>query len=121
MFNAAGEEVTKNDDAVKIVYIVELQKMIEGTSTSSIMYSAMTSKGKMVIELPTAVQKSGVPLSGKYKVKCVNSNNQASYTKEMHYHTHPYWVVNYIMNDCQGLYDKLEYINSPERPQPRYP
>jgi len=55
-------------------------------------------------------------MSGKYKVKCVDKNNQASYTREMGWNTHLYWVVQFMEQDCSGLYEKLEWVGAPNAP-----
>ena len=59
----------------KYEYIIEVDKMIKGTSASSIIFNKLQSKSTVKIELPSDVQTSGTPLSGKFKVKCINSLN----------------------------------------------
>jgi hypothetical protein len=56
-----------------MVYNVTLQKLINGQSVQSIFVSKTTTKAKITVEMPTVVQVSSKPVSGKFRVKCRDS------------------------------------------------
>lgn len=75
IYDANGNEITDNNAAHKYVYTIKVIKMLPGLSTSSITWAKLLSTATAKIELPTDVQVSGTPMSGKFKVKCVDKNN----------------------------------------------
>jgi len=75
LYDSNDKETTDSGAATKRVYIIELKKLINGVSTSSILFSKLKTKAQVKIELPSEVRQSSPPMSGKYKVKCVDKNN----------------------------------------------
>jgi hypothetical protein len=61
-------------EVAKAVYDIKIDRLITGTSVSSITVAKLSTKSDIKIELPDKVQLSGPPLSGKYKIKCVYPN-----------------------------------------------
>ena len=110
MFDSDEKETTDSSKAAKLVYLIEVSKFLNGVSTSSIVYSKLKSTAAVKIELANEVQESSAPLSGHFKVKCIDKSNYASYTRDMAWNTHLYWIVQIIEQDCAGLYGKLQWI-----------
>ena len=53
-------------------------------------------------------QASGEPLTGKYKIKCISAQNQASYTSALSSSASAYDVQYRIHHDCHKMYQKVE-------------
>jgi hypothetical protein len=89
--------------------------MITGVSTNSITFVKVKASSQAValIELPSEIGQSAPPISGSYKVKCVDKNGAASMTNDIKFNHNWYWAVHRIMNECAGLYDKLEALVPP--------
>lgn len=49
-------------------------------------------------------------------MKCVDSHGQVSMTNDIAYNSGYHWSVQRIMNECFGLYDKLEWLYPANRP-----
>jgi hypothetical protein len=68
MLDAAGKETSDDKLRVKNVYEITLQKMIADVSTNQIQAVKVDTGSALSVTLPTAHQKSGVPVTGKYQV-----------------------------------------------------
>lgn len=99
--------------ATKYEYLVTVRKMINGVSTNSITFAKLLSTATVTIELPTEVQVSNPPISGSFKVKCVNKDGVVSLTKDITFDHDSKWATHRIMNECSGVYDKLEELDPP--------
>lgn len=60
------------------------------------------------------VQTSAAPLSGKYRVRCVDSQGNVSYSEEISTRNGANTVKWRIMNNCTGLYDKIDVQDAGE-------
>lgn len=85
MKSATGDVVATELEATKLEYEITLKKLISGTSTNSIKFMPQESKAKVTVEYPETVGKSSPPLSGKYKVKCVDKDGKISMTGDINY------------------------------------
>jgi hypothetical protein len=91
-----------------MVYNVTLMKLIDGKSVQSVFVSKTTTKSTIKVELPLKVQVSSKPISGKFRVKCRDSLGQESFSEAANYNEHNIWFDTKIMNNCTGLYDRIE-------------
>jgi len=114
MYDSANVITTNTTNATKHVYHIVLGKLISGTSVANIFAATKTSSASHAIELPNVVQLSATPLSGKYRVKCINAQGYTSYSEEISTSTHGSWVHLPIMRNCTGLYDKIQAVDAGE-------
>jgi hypothetical protein len=59
--------------------------MISGESTNTILAVPQTTTSTIDIALPSEMVVSNLPVSGCFKIKCVNADGIESYTEEMSY------------------------------------
>jgi hypothetical protein len=114
MYDASDAEVTVMADAVKVVYEVSARKLINGPSTSMILVAKTSTNASISVETPSQVQLSSPPLSGSFKIKCVDKNGIESFSQEIPFHQWSNWVNQKTMEGCDGLYDKIEILESYE-------
>jgi hypothetical protein len=107
-YDVDGNVTTVEANATKMEYNVTLQKLIDGASVKSVFVSKTTTKATMKVELPATVQTSSTPVSGKFRVKCVDAKGAVSYSEAASYNEHNVWFDTRIMNNCTGLYDRIE-------------
>jgi hypothetical protein len=80
MFDTNGTNTTNATLCQRSVYNVTLKRLISGVSVSNVMATKSGTAASISFLLPGQVQSSGIPLTGKFKVQCVNSQNQVSYS-----------------------------------------
>jgi len=114
MIDAAGKATLVKADRVKNTYEIVLLKMIADVSTNSIQAVKVDTVSGLSVTLPANHQKSGVPITGKFQVQCINAAGEASVTREMAISTHDNTVRWVIMQDCHQVYDTLEVISLPQ-------
>jgi hypothetical protein len=68
--------------------------LITGTTASSITVLKIDTKATITAELPSAVQLSGPPLSGNYRIKCVAPDGTESYSWDIGFNYGDNWVNN---------------------------
>lgn len=108
MYDVDGNETTTKSDATKYVYNVTTKKLLNGASVNTVYVSKTTTASSITVEVPNEVQMSETPLSGKFRVKCKDKNGAESYSEAISYNQ---WYINFglkIMNNCTGLYDRIE-------------
>lgn len=71
--DAAGEETEEKEAIVTRVFEIRLDRLVDKESTSDIVVKTGTSKSKFQVE--RNVVKSGPPMTGTWKVRCVYSDN----------------------------------------------
>lgn len=76
----------------------------------------LKSQALATFELPNEVQLSGTPLSGRFKIQCIDENGQTSTTGELKPQDNWYWNVVLIMQSCFGLQDKLIPLRASDLP-----
>jgi hypothetical protein len=64
----------------------------------------------VTIELPSAVQLSSPPLTGKYRITCPSPEGNDVFTnpyqtEDIKYSTGDYWVARSIFKNCSDTYD----------------
>ena len=112
MYLANGTNTTNATEAESYVYHIIALKHMNGTSSSNIQVIKKTS-AVVTVELPSAVETSSQPFSGKFRLTCPGpvNNDVASnpfLSREMKLNESPYWVASLIYFNCSGTYDKLE-------------
>ena len=85
IYDADGNETTSTSDAAKYVYNITTKKMINGTSLNTVYVSKTTTAATITVEMPTEVQTSQQPLSGSFRVKCVDKDGFESYSEAVSY------------------------------------
>jgi hypothetical protein len=95
------------------MYTVTLRNLISDQSfyTSLIVSTTTKTKATISIASPDNTEGGGVvstpPLTGKYRVKCVNSLNEVSHTHPINVHS-GWWTVAYRINyDCHEMWEKV--------------
>lgn len=71
---ANGTNTTNVTEATTYVYHITLRKLISGESVAAIKVSKQT-KASITVELPSKVQLSSEPLSGKFRITCPFEGN----------------------------------------------
>lgn len=90
------------------MYFIQVRKLITGTSASAITVVKVSTAATIVAEIPSLVQVSAPPLSGKYRIKCVAPDGTMSYSNDISVSTSDNWVNNNIANGCDRIYDLTE-------------
>jgi hypothetical protein len=80
MYDVNGTETDNSTEAITYEYYVTLTRLINDMSVSDIKVVKTTSSSTIVVDLPTDVQLSAVPLSGNYRIKCVDHEGYESYS-----------------------------------------
>lgn len=93
-------------------YTIRMNKLIADKSVNSILVAKLNTTATFEINLPDVVQLSNPPLSGNFRVKCVNLNDEVSFTNDIGVGSSAGTVKNRIMNDCHMMYDKIEVTDT---------
>lgn len=112
MYMANGTNTTNATLADQYVYHVRLRKLINGTTVSNIQVVKKTT-AVITAELPSTVQTSSMPFSGKFKLTCPGpTNNDIALnpflSNDISLSQDPYSMARLIYFNCSGTYDKLE-------------
>lgn len=107
-----GTETTNQTEAVLSVYYITLNKLISGTSVSSIRVVKTGTQATITVDLPKDVQLSGAPLSGKYRIKCIDPEGYTSFSHDLSVYSNYEHVNDAIMQGCDRLYDLTEVHES---------
>ena len=83
MYDINGTETTNSTNATTYEYFVTLNKLINDMSVSDIRIIKTTTAATIEIDLPTDVQLSATPLSGNFRIKCVDYEGFESYSEEL--------------------------------------
>lgn len=113
-----GNNCTVSNKPVKTnIYEITMRKLITDVSCKNSIISKFGSSATITAYLPgedVRYPLSSPPLSGKFKVKCLNSAGQLSISSEISYNYSPYWVAMRISESCFGLYNKIEGLKCPQ-------
>lgn len=75
-YDAEDAETSDNALTVKAVYEIKLDRLITGVSADAITVAKASTKSEITIEHNIVV--SGAPISGSYKVRCINEFGEFS-------------------------------------------
>jgi len=95
----------ESEDVYMYSYNITLTKMINGVTTTTILAVPQTTTSTITIGLPSDVVTSNLPLSGGFKIKCVNADGVESFTEEMNYNKNIKWVEKAIDDGCPEFRD----------------
>ena len=107
LYDAAGNVTTKESDAAKREYFIEVEKLIPQESVASIMVAKTTTKSTVVAVTPSNLMLSSTPLSGNFKIKCTSKTGAISYSDEIQWADHALWVGERIFSGCSQVNDKI--------------
>lgn len=91
-YDSNNTATTRFNETAKAVYEITLVKLISGKSVSNIMPITSGTQASVAVKLPSDVQLSGPPISGKWRFKCLDSEGYTSYSSDMVAWEHPFWV-----------------------------
>jgi len=74
MYDASNATTTNQTDSVRNVYDIKMQKLVASGSTSKIYVAKTTTKSTVSVQYPSEIQLSTAPITGKFKVKCIDEN-----------------------------------------------
>lgn len=112
LYDANDTETTNLTLGVKSLYNITLRKLITGPSVSNIMAMKSGSASLVTINMPTDVQLSSTPLSGKFKIQCMDDRNYTSYSNSISVGADAGTVKYAIMWGCAKMNDKIEVWKS---------
>jgi hypothetical protein len=107
MYNSTGNVTTNATESVKNVYNITMKKLIGAPSTSSISIIKTTTKSNVTIEYPSEVQLSSPPMSGHFKIQCIDELGFASTSLAIAYNSGTSTIMSRIQEGCAKLYDKI--------------
>jgi hypothetical protein len=115
MFDA-GDVLTEDASlSVKNVYTIECRRLINRQSSANIMIAKKTTSSTISVELPNVVQLSSTPLTGSFKIKCIDSEGYESYGIEIGVQHAANWDANNVFNGCDMFYDRFEMWDTYEK------
>lgn len=103
MYDVNGTETTNSTNATTIEYYVVLTKLINDMSVTSITVVKTSTSADVNITLPVDLQLSAKPLSGHFRVKCVDSNGVTMESADltMNYRNMENWFAEQISRTCK--------------------
>jgi hypothetical protein len=116
MFDIDGTLTENSTEAITYVYEVTLRHLIWGKTVSNINIVTISTEATIEFDLPEDVQLSGNPLSGKFKIKCTDSEGYESYSNVMGLNTGPNWANHELQGGCDKFYDATEMFDTNEFP-----
>jgi len=84
MYMANGTNTTNATLGTTHVFHITLQKLINGVSAINTLIAKATT-ATVVVDLPDTVQKSSPPISGKFRIRCIDGNGLYSDTDDISY------------------------------------
>lgn len=110
MYDSNGTETTNSTNATSYVYMVTLTRLIDDFSTALINKIATTTDATITVDLPSDVQLSAVPISGYFRIKCVDPEGYESYSENLNrnWMWNPVWVNEQMNKGCDRFYDTTE-------------
>lgn len=111
MYNSSGNVTTNATETVKNVYNITMKKLIAAESVSSIMTAPIGTSASISVEYPSQVQLSTAPMSGNFKVKCVDELGFESTSLSIAYNAGVSTIQSRIIEGCAKLYDKITVSN----------
>jgi len=114
MFDANDELTEDVALQVKRVYTITCDRLIPRVSTSNVLVAKQTTTSTFSVELPIDVQQSSAPLSGKYRIKCIDSEGYESMSNLNPFFQNANWVALNTHIGCDMFYDRFEVWESIE-------
>ena len=110
MYDSNGTETTNTTNATSYVYMVTLTRLIDDFSTALINKISTTTDATITVDLPSDVQLSAVPLSGYFRIKCIDPEGYESYSENLNknWMWNPNWVNEQMNKGCDRFYDTTE-------------
>jgi hypothetical protein len=110
MYDSNGTETTNSTNATSYVYMVTLTRLIDDFSTALINKISTTTDATITVDLPSDVQLSAVPLSGYFRIKCIDPEGYESYSEDLNknWMWYPDWVNEQMNKGCDRFYDTTE-------------
>jgi hypothetical protein len=112
MYYSTGNETTNATESVKNVYTITMKKLIATESTSKIYVAKITTKSSISIEYPSEVQLSTAPMSGNFKVQCVDELGFESTSLAIAWNSGVSTIKSRIIEGCAKLHDQGEAANA---------
>lgn len=106
MFDAAGNVTTTAADSVKNVYTMKISRLRGSVGSNKVIAAKTTTTSQITVETPSTAGQSSPPLSGKFKIKCIDADGFESFTEDMAYDRHALNINLNIMNQCSMMYDR---------------
>jgi hypothetical protein len=102
MYDINGTVTTNSTNATTVEYYIVLTRLINDMSVTSINVLKTSTKADINVTLPMDVQLSAKPLSGNFKVKCVDENGviMESDNLDMNYRNNENWLAEKISRTC---------------------
>jgi hypothetical protein len=107
-YDLNGDVTIIESEATTSIYEIKVLRLISSASVLSISVVKTTTAATITIDLPADVQLSGAPISGKYRIKCVDPEGFESFTGDINLGQGSSTVQNQIMSGCDRLYDLVE-------------
>jgi hypothetical protein len=82
-YDANGTVTTNYTEVVSSVYYITLNRLVSTLTASSIMIVKTGTAATISVELPADVQVSSLPLSGYYRVKCIDPAGFESHSNDI--------------------------------------
>jgi hypothetical protein len=109
MYDSNGTETTNSTDATSYVYMVTLTRLIDNISTALINIIKISTDATITVDLPSDVQLSATPLSGYFRIKCVDPEGYESYSEDLALDwSSGNWVNEKMHRGCDRFYDTTE-------------
>lgn len=90
---------------VKVVITIVSRKQFTSISTNTIQVVKGTTQA--TFDVKTQSVRSGAPIAGSYRIKCINKEKAASYSKPIESCSKDYTIHKAIHESCDGLRDKI--------------
>jgi len=105
ILDASDVETTDSSLEAKRVYTITLRNMLPQASMPADI--KVTKAGTAATITATKVMNSLMPLTGQYRVKCMNSLGEVSFTGYMNADANSFTVQWKINHECSKMYEKV--------------
>lgn len=116
MYMANSTITTNQTLGTTHIFHITMTKLINGISAINTLIAKATS-ATVVVALPDTVQKSSPPVSGRFRIRCIDGNGFYSDTDDIKYNESPRWIQHAVELKCNKMYDKVEiwrdYVKCP--------
>ena len=107
-----GTETLNSTERVLSVYYITLTRLVSTLTASSISVIKATTSATIAVDLPSTVQASAPPLTGYYRIKCIDPDGYESYSDNIYLNSWAGTVKNAISNGCDRLYDLVQVADT---------
>lgn len=104
---ANGTSTTNQTLGTTHIFHIALTKLINGVSAINTLIAKSTT-AIVAVALPDTVQKSSPPVSGKFRIRCIDGNGYYSDTDDINYNENARWIQHAVERKCNKMYDKVE-------------